>query len=112
MSIRPTFNTLMVNVKTVHAAFYNDSVQGNLADFMMRVKNDNRGNLPQNVFAKLRISTKHRGYMKKHTILRVALREGTPRRHKIDCENLGGMVTIEEYFKRSEYRVRPHGVTH
>ncbi|KAH9942807.1 Piwi-domain-containing protein [Amylocystis lapponica] len=86
MSVRPTYKQLMVNINVCMTAFY---VPGNLADAMMAFNRESSGGMPRSFAEKLKIQTQHLGYIRKRTA----------RRTTFQCEELGGMVSVEEYFK-------------
>ena len=96
MSVRPTFGTLMVNINTVHGAFYTSEVSGNLAQAMQNIGRQ-FGFVPAELFAKLRIFTRYRGYVKKHTIFRV-LREPPSKITFYDNERKK-KISVKEYFE-------------
>lgn len=93
-SVRPAHKTLMVNVNICTTAFY---TAGNLAEQMQLFVTASFG-ARANAFAKnVRVQTTHLGYRK--TVKGVS--KFTARQHKFDAEGMG-MVTVEEYFKRSK----------
>lgn len=71
MSVRPTYKQLMVNINVCMTAFY---VPGNLAQAMLAFLRQSSGGMPQSFADKLKVSTKHLGYTRKHTIFRSTLR--------------------------------------
>ncbi|KAJ3553550.1 hypothetical protein NM688_g3548 [Phlebia brevispora] len=97
MSVRPTFKTLMVNVNVSFAAFY--SISGNLAEEMRRLEADNRGRRVSYEFlVGLRVETTHLGYRKTRPITAVEFK--TARQASFYCKELGGQVTVENYFRQ------------
>jgi eukaryotic translation initiation factor 2C len=109
-SVRPTHNQLMVNVNGMHitscsslctkfppvctTAFY---TPGNLMDSLNAFMNASFS-ARANAFVKgVRVKTTHLGYKK--TIKGIS--NHTARTYKFPCEELGGEVTVEEYFKKS-----------
>ena len=97
MSVRPTFKQLMVNVNVCMTAFY---TPGNLAEAMKAFLGETRGGMPQTFADRLKVSTKHMGYTRKYTISRI-MTSKTARSEKFDCAELGGRVSVEDFFKRS-----------
>ncbi|PCH34807.1 Piwi-domain-containing protein [Wolfiporia cocos MD-104 SS10] len=95
ISVRPTFKQLMVNVNVCMTAFY---TAGNLADAMIMFRNQSGGGMPSRFYDKLKVSTTHLGYIRKKAIFRIE-RE-TARQSRFQCDELGGKVTVEEYFKK------------
>lgn len=97
MSVRPAYKQLMVNINVCMTAFY---TPGNLAEAMIAFNNQSQGGMPRAFVEKLKISTTHLGYVRKRGITGVM--PTTARRTQFQCEELGGMVTVEQYFKRSK----------
>jgi hypothetical protein len=94
-SIRPAYNQLMVNVNVCTTAFY---TPGNLADAMTTFRNASFG-AKVNVFVKgIRVEATHAGYRKSIK----GMAKETARTFVFDCPELGGRVTVEEYFRRSK----------
>ena len=94
-SVRPAHKQLMVNVNVCTTAFY---TPGNLADGLMAFMNASFSARPA-AFAKgVRVRTIHLGYKK--TVKTVS--KLTARQHKFEAEGLG-MVSVEEYFDKSEF---------
>jgi eukaryotic translation initiation factor 2C len=94
-SVRPAYNQLMVNVNVCTTAFYSP---GNLADAMIAFRNASFGAKP-NAFVKgVRVEATHLTYRK--TVKGMA--KETARTYSFDCSELGGRVTVEEYFRRSK----------
>ena len=96
MSVRPSFKQFVVNINACMTAFY---IPGNLADAMHAFLRD-VGSLPTEFFDKLKVVTTHLGYPKKKAILRVM--DTTSRGTSFPCDEFGGMITVEQYFKRSK----------
>lgn len=85
----------MVNVNVCTTAFYSP---GNLADAMVAFRNASFG-AKVNAFVKgIRVQATHLGYRK--TIK--AMSKYNARTYKFPCDELGGEVTVEEYFRRSK----------
>ncbi|KAF9817896.1 hypothetical protein IEO21_03090 [Rhodonia placenta] len=99
MSIRPTYKQLMVNVNVCMTAFY---TPGNLAQAMMAFQQQTGGGMPRTFTDKLKVATTHLGYTRKKAIFRVS--DQTARQIKFDCQELGGIVTVEQYFQR-KYKI-------
>lgn len=97
VSVRPTYKQFMVNINVAMAAFY---VEGNLADRMQEFRRDT-GTLPEEFFDRLRVVTTHLGYPRKRSIYCVM--STTARKTTFPCEELGGTVTVEQFFKRSKH---------
>ncbi|KZT01938.1 argonaute-like protein [Laetiporus sulphureus 93-53] len=99
ISVRPMYKQLMVNVNVCMTAFY---TPGNLAVAMEEFQRNTGGGMPRAFAEKLRVATTHLGYARKKAILRIT--NQTPKQARFDCQELGGMVTVEEYFKR-KYKI-------
>jgi len=93
-SVRPSFKQLMVNINVCTTAFY---TEGNLAEAMVAFAKASFGARMSAFVKGVRVRTNHLNYRK--TVK--ALSKLTPRQHTFDCAELGGRVTVEEYFKRS-----------
>ncbi|KAH7923516.1 Piwi-domain-containing protein [Leucogyrophana mollusca] len=92
-SVRPAHRQLMVNVNVCTTAFYSP---GNLANAMMTFRDSSFG-ARMSVFAKgVRVKTSHLGYKK--TVKTVA--HMNARQYRFQCDELGGQVTVEQYFSR------------
>lgn len=96
MSVRPMYKQLMVNINVCMTAFYKP---GNLADAMIAFQQESGGGMPRAFAEKLKVSTRHLGHIRKKAIHR--LTNETARQARFDCQELGGMVTVEQYFQRS-----------
>ncbi|KAF4579495.1 hypothetical protein EYR40_000331 [Pleurotus pulmonarius] len=90
-SVRPAHNQLMVNVNACTTAFYQAI---NLADAMSQFRNASFGANVANFVRTVRVQTKHLGHRK--TVKKLSNK--TARTHIFDCEDLGGKVSVEEYF--------------
>jgi eukaryotic translation initiation factor 2C len=95
-SVRPTYNQLMVNVNVCMTAFY---VPGNLADAIKAFQRQSIGGMPSKFAQKIKVTTKHLGYKRKKPIF--AITSNTAHQTFFDCQELGGRVSVEQYFKRS-----------
>ncbi|KAJ6613603.1 ribonuclease H-like domain-containing protein [Mycena sp. CBHHK59/15] len=92
-SVRPAHHQLMVNVNVCTTAFY---TPGNLARAMEDFRNSSFGARP-NAFVKgVRVKTSHLGYKK--TVKSVFNK--TPAQHQFDCAELGGRISVADYFRR------------
>ena len=88
----------MVNINVCMTAFY---TPGNLAQAMDAFQSQTGGAMPSYFAERLKISTKHLGYTRKYTIHKV-MTSLTARSHRFDCQEMGGQVTVEQYFKKSK----------
>ena len=93
-SVRPSFNQLMVNVNVCSTAFYSE---GNLAEAMIKFEQVSFGTRMSAFVQRLRVRTKHLGHQK--TVKRLA--KLNAKQYKFEAQELGGMVNVEEYFRRS-----------
>jgi hypothetical protein len=93
-SVRPSFKQLMVNVNVCSTAFYSE---GNLAEAMIVFEQASFGARMSAFVQRLRVRTKHLGHQK--TVKRLA--KLNAKQHRFEAQELGGMVTVEEYFRRS-----------
>ncbi|KAH8993572.1 argonaute-like protein [Lactarius hatsudake] len=89
-SVRPSFSQLMVNVNVCATAFYSE---GNLAEAMVAFEQASFGARMSAFVQRIRIKTDHLGHQK--TVKRLA---------KFEAQELGGTVTVEEYFRR-KYKI-------
>ncbi|KAJ7672569.1 argonaute-like protein, partial [Mycena polygramma] len=97
-SVRPAHQQLMVNVNVCTTAFY---TPGNLARAIEEFRQSSFGARPTAFVKGVRVKTVHLGYKK--TVKSVFNKSA--RQHRFDCAELGGLVTVEEYFKR-KYDIR------
>ncbi|THG98015.1 hypothetical protein EW026_g4090 [Hermanssonia centrifuga] len=93
LSVRPTYKQLMVNVNVCMTAFY---LPGNLAQAMLAFR-DASGGMPNQFSDRLKVVTSHLGYPRKQTLKRVMT--ATARKTQFKCEEMGGMVSVERFFK-------------
>jgi eukaryotic translation initiation factor 2C len=100
-SVRPAFNQLMVNVNVCATAFYSE---GNLAEAMNVFERASFGARMSAFVQRLRVRTDHLGHQK--TVKRLGRLNA--KQHKFEAQELGGMVTVEEYFRRSKLLVAMH----
>ncbi|KAH9027442.1 argonaute-like protein [Lactarius hengduanensis] len=96
-SVRPSFSQLMVNVNVCATAFYSE---GNLAEAMVAFEQASFGARMSAFVQRIRIKTDHLGHQK--TVKRLA--KFNARQHKFEAQELGGTVTVEEYFRR-KYKI-------
>ena len=96
-SVRPVFKSLMVNVNVCMSAFY--SPYESLADAWLEFSNRSYGANPRSFYKRVRVTTSYLGYNKKHGIKNFG--PSTARRTTFDCAELGGKVSVEEYFQKS-----------
>jgi hypothetical protein len=113
-SVRPTYKELMVNVYVSYLFFsapwklilHTSNVcmsafvqPGNLADALNEFAANSRGAMPTlpNSMKRIKIKTKHLGHKK--PIYRVGTTSA--RNTKFPCEELGGVVSVEQYFQKS-----------
>ncbi|TFK46333.1 Piwi-domain-containing protein [Heliocybe sulcata] len=102
-SVRPTHRQLMVNVNVAMTAFY---VPGNLAEAMLFFQENTRGGVPNSFAKDVKVTTTHLGYRRRHTIKAVG--SNTARQTNFPCEEMGGMVSVEQFFKEKYNRVLRH----
>ena len=95
-SVRPVYKQLMVNVNVCMAAFHEP---GKLSDALHAFSSRSRGAIPQDLLGKVKISTKYRGYKCVRTIYRIS--DASAKKQKFLCKELGGIVSVEEYFSKS-----------
>lgn len=97
-SVRPVFKSLMVNVNVCMSAFY--APKQNLADAILQFSNYSYGASPRSFYRRVRVTTSHLGYTKRHGIK--AIGPSTARKTTFDCAELGEKVSVEQYFQRSK----------
>jgi eukaryotic translation initiation factor 2C len=85
----------MVNVNVCATAFYSE---GNLAEAMIIFERVSFGARISAFVQRVRVKTDHLGHQK--TVKRLA--KFNARQHKFEAQELGGIVTVEEYFRRSK----------
>jgi eukaryotic translation initiation factor 2C len=90
---------MMVNINVCMTAFIETK---NMAEAIMDFQRGSRGGMPrlQEMFGKsaLRVKTRHLGHRKAVW----ALGHKNANQEKFSCEELGGIVTVAEYFKKSK----------
>ncbi|THH13717.1 hypothetical protein EW146_g6540, partial [Bondarzewia mesenterica] len=99
-SVRLVHKEIMVNVNVCMTAFHEP---GNLVDAWQGFTAGSMGASAQEFLAKAKISTRHLGFKRVQTVKKIT-GNGTARSQRFNCEKYGGMITVEEYFKR-EYRI-------
>jgi eukaryotic translation initiation factor 2C len=92
-SVRPVYRKLMVNVNVCMAAFY-EPVK--LSTALHTFDSRSRGAIPQDLLAKVKISTTYRGYKLIRMIFRIS--DVSARKHKFIWEEYGENVTVEKFF--------------
>ncbi|KZT01939.1 Piwi-domain-containing protein [Laetiporus sulphureus 93-53] len=100
VSVRPMYKQLMVNVNVCMTAFF---VPGNLATAMSKFSHKGKDRMRMEFVQRVKVATAHLGYTRKKSILRIM--SEPPRKLSFECEELGGEVTVEDYFKR-KYNIK------
>lgn len=95
MSVRPTYKQVSANINVCMTAFYSE---GNLAERMWEFRSQS-GGMPSSFASKLKVTTKHLGYKRTWSILRIA--STNARNERFNCEEYKGMISVEDFFKRS-----------
>ena len=95
-SLRPC-KLLMVNVNVCMSAFYKP---GKLSDALGSFASRSFDAAPRELMNKVKVSIDYLGYKRVKTINRVQL-SLSARQHRFSCPELGGTVSVEEYFLRS-----------
>lgn len=89
----------MVNVNVCMSAFY--TPYSRLSDAMLEFQRQSRGAIvPRTFYRKVKVASTYLGYRKKHTIKDFGV---TPRKAIFECEEYGGKISVEQYFKKSMY---------
>lgn len=101
-SVRPAYKQLMVNVNVCFTAFYEP---GNLADAIMAFNRRSKGGMPKKFSQGIKVTTSHLGYKMRRKIKSIAANPAN--RTSFDCAELGGRVTVEQYFNRSKWSLGP-----
>ena len=96
-SVRPCNKLLMVNVNVCMSAFHKP---GNLADALRAFGMGSFDAAPRELMRKVKVSTEYLGYKRIKTINRVELGLSA-KKQRFSCAELGGMVSVEEYFLKS-----------
>jgi eukaryotic translation initiation factor 2C len=102
-SVRPTYKQLMVNVNVCMTAFY---IPGNLADAIITFDQRSKGGIPRKFIEKVKVTTTHLGYKRRKPIKEITNKPAN--RTFFNCEELGGRVSVEDYFKRSPFLLGLH----
>ncbi|CAL1702590.1 unnamed protein product [Somion occarium] len=100
LSVRPMYKQLMVNINVCTTAFY---LPGNLAMAMMAFQRESSGGMPRDFADKLKVVTTYLGYPRKRTIKSIARTPAS--RTTFHCEEFGGNISVEEYYKR-KYNIK------
>jgi eukaryotic translation initiation factor 2C len=99
-SVRPVWKSMMVNVNVCMTAFIESK---NMATAIEDFQRGSRGAMPQlsAMFGKsvLRVKTKHLGHRKKVW----KIEDKNCNQLSFPCEELGGTVTVAQYFRKSKY---------
>lgn len=96
-SIRPC-KLLMVNVNVCMSAFHKP---GKLSDALRIYARGSFDASPRELMRKVKVSTTYLGYKRVKTINQVKLGL-TAKQHRFSCQELGGTVSVEQYFLKSE----------
>ncbi|KAF8513192.1 Piwi domain-containing protein [Gautieria morchelliformis] len=99
-SVRPTLNSLLVNVNVCYTAFYK---QQNLAYAMEEFEGASYGGLMDKYVEGVRVQPTHLSYRPKKTVRKVSRQSADQMR--FSCQELGGMVTVTQYFLK-KYQIR------
>ncbi|KAF8578838.1 Piwi-domain-containing protein [Ramaria rubella] len=94
-SVRPTLNSLLVNVNVCYTAFYKEQ---NLAFAMEEFRGASYGASADKFVEGVRVRLSHLSYRPKKTVRKVSARGATQVRFQ--CAELGGTVTVADYFQR------------
>ncbi|KAG2136022.1 Piwi domain-containing protein [Suillus clintonianus] len=97
-SVRPSHRQLMVNVNVCTTAFY---TPGNLAVQMVAFSNSSFGARMEAFCKSVRVKATHLGYRK--TVKGLARQNA--RQYTFSCDELGGQVSVEQYFLQ-KYKIR------
>ncbi|KAH8104896.1 Piwi domain-containing protein [Phellopilus nigrolimitatus] len=101
-SVRPVYKNLMVNVNVCMSAFYVPNAR--LSDAMIKYQQMSYGaSNPQRFYKRVRVTTKHLGFRMKSGIK--GFGRDTARKTTFQCDELGGKVSVEQYFQR-KYNIR------
>lgn len=96
MSARPVYKELMVNIGVCMTAFYKP---GKLSDAITEFNQNSNGAMLQRFAQKLKVTTSHLGYNQKKAVKKImSTNAGNT---FFICEEYGGKISVEEYFKRS-----------
>ena len=97
ISVRPVYKQLVVNVNVCMTAFY---VPGNLAQRMDEFLQQTGGAMPDSFVDKLKVSTRHLGYTRTYVVYGI-MTGMTARSERFNCQEFRGMISVEQFFKRS-----------
>ncbi|KAM5533769.1 hypothetical protein V8D89_012544 [Ganoderma adspersum] len=96
ISVRRAYKQLLANVNLCYTAFY---VPGNLAQRMDEFRAETGGAMPESFANGLKVSTTHLGYTRTYVIHGIMM-DKTAREERFDCQEFGGMISVEEFFRR------------
>ncbi|KAJ7641512.1 argonaute-like protein [Roridomyces roridus] len=98
MSVRPTYGQLMVNVSNCMTAFVQP---GMLDQALLAFSANSRGampTLPKNMVKSIKVTMTHLGYKMRKAMHAIGTKSA--RNTFFDCEEFGGKISVENYFKR------------
>ena len=96
-SVRPVYKNLMVNVNICMSPFFTPYAR--LSDAYLRFQQESRGANPRAFYRKVRVTTSHLGYRKRSSIK--AFGDSSASRTFFQCDELGGKVSVAQYFQKS-----------
>ena len=97
ISARRAYKQLLANVNVCYTAFY---APGNLAKRMDEFREHTGRAMPESFARGLKVSTAHLGYARTY-IVRGIMTGKTARQERFHCEEFGGAISVEQFFKRS-----------
>lgn len=103
LSVRPALNQLHVNVNVCMTAFVQ---AGRLEDLLDKFGNMSKGAIPRvppSLVKSIQVTTTYLGYKKRKKLKAIGSRSAA--QTFFNCEELGGKVSVADYFKR-KYNVR------
>ncbi|KAI5118505.1 hypothetical protein M0805_004005 [Coniferiporia weirii] len=101
-SVRPVYKKLTINVNVCMSPFY--VPYDRLSDAMTQFQQQSRGaGNPQFFYRRVRVTTTHLGYRKTSSIKGFGTLSA--RKTVFPCEELGGKVSVEQYFQR-KYKIK------
>ncbi|KAL1743810.1 ribonuclease H-like domain-containing protein [Schizophyllum fasciatum] len=103
LSMRPALNQLHLNVNVCMTAFVQP---GRLEDLLDKFGNMSQGAVPRvppSLVNSIRVTTNYLGYKKRKKLKAIGSRSAA--KTFFDCQELGGKVSVADYFKR-KYNVR------
>ncbi|TFK67324.1 argonaute-like protein [Pluteus cervinus] len=96
VSVRPSFKRLLVNVNVCMSAFVRP---GPLSEALFEFNKNSRGampTLPKDIIRSIKLKLTHLGYNKKLD----SIGTKTPRNMTFQCEEFGGEISVESYFRK------------